>query len=185
MWAGYVCKRKPISVKKALVKRSDWLILCPGALNSLCVCFPIFQLACRTPALVSACILASKHSSECSIWQAFIVLVAFLLLSDGVSKHIGLAAQAICVFCPCSFQFLQWNIVCQIALAFRSNRWAGVSYGCYCLTAACLKYCALFVFPGGFGLQWLYTAVVQVVGWLRRTQSASDAEVQIQPDFND
>lgn len=65
-----------------------------------------FQLVWKAPALVST----SKHSGHRSTWQAFIVLVAFLLLSDSMSKHICLAVQVICA-CVCVF-FLFFFFAC-------------------------------------------------------------------------
>lgn len=137
----------------------------------------MFQLVWRTPAWFSTCIYTSKHSGQRSIWQAFIVLATFLLLSDSVSKHICPAVQAICVCVffffllifppPCCSQFMQWNNVCQIASALRSDHRGDVSHGCYGLKASCLKCRAVFVFPGGgWGLHWLHSAVAPVVDWL-------------------
>lgn len=49
------------------------------------------------------CIYTSKHSSQHSSRQEFIVAVTLLLLSDIMSKHIGLSAQASHVCFPLSF----------------------------------------------------------------------------------
>lgn len=48
------------------------------------------------------CIYTSKHSSQHSSQQEFIVAVTLLLLSDIMSKHIGLAARAARVCFPTS-----------------------------------------------------------------------------------
>ncbi len=47
-------------------------------------------------------IYTSKHSSQHSSQQEFIVVVTLLLLSDIMSKHIGLSARATCVCFPLS-----------------------------------------------------------------------------------
>lgn len=171
------------------------LTLCSGALISLCVMSKFSNWCEKHLHWFPLVFITSKHSGQRSIWQAFIVLVAFLLLSDSMSKHICLAVQVICVCvcffgllhhpsqshpspppCPCCSQFVLWCNVCQIALAFRSDHWAGVSHGCYGLKALCLKYFAVFVFPGGCGLHWPYSAVAGVVDWLHHLTSLHSAK---------
>lgn len=96
----------------------------------------MFQLVWRTPAWFSTCIYTSKHSGQRSIWQAFIVLATFLLLSDSVSKHICPAVQAICVcvvffFCLFSLLHVALNLCSEIMfvkLLQRSGRITGVMF---------------------------------------------------------
>lgn len=97
-------------------------------------------------------IYTSKHSSQHSGRQEFIVAVTLLLLSDIVSKHVSISF--------CLFFLVAPNLGGEIMFVkchgVRLVSQGDVLSGRYGVRALCLKWIAVLVFPGGLGIvEWL------------------------------
>lgn len=97
-------------------------------------------------------IYTSKQSSQHSGQREFIVAVTLLLLSDIMSKHVGVSV--------CLFSFVNLNLEGEIVFVkchgVRLGSEGDVLSGRYGVRAVCLKWIALLVFPGRLGIvEWL------------------------------